>query len=110
MPRKIYNKLIRDNIPEIIAENGGIAKMRKLDDKEFNAALKAKLLEEATELLEANTPEDILNELSDVSQVIESIAENNNLSLAEVEKQKENKKQKRGSFKKKLFLEYVDED
>jgi len=50
-----------------------------------------------------------LNELSDVLQLIESIALNNNLSITQVEKQKEKKKQERGGFDKKLFIEYVNE-
>jgi predicted house-cleaning noncanonical NTP pyrophosphatase (MazG superfamily) len=80
-----------------------------LNDEEFKIALKEKLVEEAKELLEAKTDEEILNELSDVLQLIESIALNNNLSIIQVEKQKEKKKQERGGFDKKLFLEYVDE-
>ena len=59
--------------------------------------------------MEAKTDEEILNELSDVLQLIESIALNNNLSITQVEKQKEKKKQERGGFDKKLFIEYVNE-
>ena len=59
--------------------------------------------------MEAKTDEEILNELSDVLQLIESIALNNNQSIAQVEKQKEKKKQERGGFDKKLFIEYVNE-
>ena len=72
-------------------------------------SMKEKLVEEAKELLGAKTDEEILNELSDVLQLLESIALNNNTTIAEVEKQKEIKKGKRGGFDKKLFLEYVDE-
>jgi len=80
-----------------------------LDDKQFYLALKEKLVEEAKELLEAKTQEEILNELSDVPELVESIAVNNKLIITEVEKQKLAKKEKRGGFEKKLFLEYVDE-
>ena len=109
MNRKTYNKLIRDKIPEIIKKDNAVPKISELNDKEFKIALKEKLVEEAKELLEAKTDEEILNELSDVLQLIESIALNNNLSITQVEKQKEKKKQERGGFDKKLFLEYVDE-
>ena len=80
-----------------------------MDDKQFYLALKEKLVEEAKELLEAKTQEEILNELSDVPELVESIAVNNKLIITEVEKQKLAKKEKRGGFEKKLFLEYVDE-
>ena len=109
MNRKTYNKLIRDKIPEIIKKDNAVPKISELNDKEFKIALKEKLVEEAKELLEAKTDEEILNELSDVLQLIESIALNNNQSIAQVEKQKEKKKQERGGFDKKLFIEYVNE-
>lgn len=109
MNRKTYNKLIRDNIPEIIKKNGANAKISVLDDDKFKVALKEKLVEEAKELLEAKTNEDILNELSDVLRLLESIALNNNTTITDVEKQKKKKKIERGGFDKKLFLEYVDE-
>lgn len=108
MNRKTYNKLIRDNIPEIIKKNGAIPKISELSDEQFKTALKEKLAEEAKELVEVKTKEEILNELSDVMQLIESIALNNNLSVSDIEKQKEKKKRERGAFEKKLFLEYVD--
>ena len=72
-------------------------------------ALKEKLVEEAKELLEVKTSEEILNVLSDVLELVESIAINNKLTISHLEKQKLAKKEKRGGFKKKLFLEYVDE-
>ena len=109
MNRKTYNKLIRDKIPEIIKKNGANPKISVLDDSKFKSALKEKLVEEAKELLEAKTDDEILNELSDVLQLLESIALNNDTTLAKVEKQKEKKKVERGGFDKKLFLEYVDE-
>jgi len=63
MSRKIYNKLIRDKIPEVIKSKGGVPKTFILDNKKFREALKAKLTEEAQELLEAQSAEDVLNEL-----------------------------------------------
>ncbi|MBI2268569.1 MAG: nucleoside triphosphate pyrophosphohydrolase [Candidatus Blackburnbacteria bacterium] len=109
MNRKTYNKLIRDRIPEIIKKNNAVPKVSELNDDQFKIALKEKLVEEAKELLEAKTDEEILNELSDVLQLLESIALNNNTTIVEVEKQKEKKKIERGGFERKLFLEYVDE-
>jgi len=109
MKRKTYNKLIRDKIPEIIKKDNAIPKISILNDEQFAIALKEKLVEEAKELLEAKTSEEILNELSDVLELVESITTNNKLTITEVEKQKLVKKEKRGGFEKKLFLEYVDE-
>lgn len=75
--------------------------------KEF--AVKEKLVEEAKELLTTESDKEILDELADVFQLLELIALDNNITIVEVEKQKEKKKIERGGFKKGLFLEYVDE-
>lgn len=109
MNRKIYHKLVRDNIPEIIKKDNAVAKIRVLNDEQFKRALKEKLVEEAKELLEAKTDEELLNELSDVLQLFESIISHHHFSIIQVEQQKEKKKKERGGFEKKLFLEYVDE-
>ncbi|MCK5332571.1 nucleoside triphosphate pyrophosphohydrolase [Candidatus Parcubacteria bacterium] len=109
MAKKIYNKLIRDKIPEIIERNGGVSKVSVLNEDEFGAALKNKLVEETQEVLEANSKEDVLNELSDVLELVETIARDNNFTMSEVENKKQNKKEERGGFEKRLFLEYIEE-
>ncbi|MEK7175596.1 MAG: nucleoside triphosphate pyrophosphohydrolase [Patescibacteria group bacterium] len=98
MNRKIYSKLIRDKIPEIIKKDKAIPKFSVLNAKQFKIALKEKLVEEAKELLEAKTPEEILNELVDILEVLESIALNNNITMNQIKKQKEKKKKERGGF------------
>ena len=44
-----YRKLVRDRIPEIIKENGGVPQTRILTKKEFKEELLKKLVEEAKE-------------------------------------------------------------
>ena len=109
MAKIIYNKLVRDNIPEIIKKNGGVSKVSVLDEAEFKTALKNKLIEEAQEVLEASSKEDVLNELSDIMELVEAITKDNNLTMSEVENKKQKKKEERGGFEKRLFLEYVEE-
>ena len=109
MSKKIYNKLIRDKIPEVIKEKGGIPEVSILDGTEFRKSLKIKMTEEAKELLEAESNDDVLNELSDVEELVRSIAKNYDLSLEEIEKHRLEKLQKRGGFEKKLFLKFVKE-
>ncbi len=109
MNRKIYNKLIRDKIPEIIKSKGHSPKVSVLKESDYREALKVKMAEEAKELVEAETREEVLNELSDIQELILAIAQNYDLAVGEVEKKREEKLQERGGFKKKLLLEYVDE-
>ena len=51
---KIYNKLVRDKITDIIETDGRIAKYRILDDNEYRQELNKKLQEEVKEYLEDN--------------------------------------------------------
>lgn len=69
----IYNKLVRDKIPEIIEKSGKKAKYRVLEGDELKAALKNKLVEEANELLNAETEEEIIEEIADVLEVLDGI-------------------------------------
>ena len=102
--KKIYcNKLIRDRIPEVIIQKGGKYEARVLLKKEFEKELKKKLLEESKEILEAPKKE-MINELSDVLEIIKSIASYYKIDFKKVEKYQIKKRKERGGFLKKLFL------
>lgn len=109
MKKIIYNKLIRDKIPEIIKKSGGTSKIRELNKTDFKKELAKKILEEGKELCEVKTKVDVLNELSDLLELVYAIAEENKLSLEELGKNRVEKNLKRGGFEKRLFLEYVEE-
>jgi predicted house-cleaning noncanonical NTP pyrophosphatase (MazG superfamily) len=104
MNKKYYHrKLIRDKIPERIKEAGGNYKIRVLGKTEFEKELKKKLVEESRELAKA-PKEELLNELADVLELIKSIASHYKIPFSKIEKFQEEKRGKRGAFKKKLFL------
>ena len=100
---KIYNKLVRDKIPQIIEEKGDFAETRELSDSEYLIELNKKLKEEVVEYLEDNNVE----ELADIVEVIYGILNAKNISLDEFEKIRKDKIDKRGAFSKKIFLEKV---
>lgn len=102
---QVFNKLVRDNVPEIISSKGEGAITRILEDDEFKKALYKKLLEEANEVITATNKEDTLVELADVLEVLKTIAELNGATLEEIEKIAKQKKLKRGGFQKHVFLE-----
>ena len=52
MKEHIYNKLVRDNVPDIIREQGGTPVIRTLGDEEYVQCLENKLREEVGEFLE----------------------------------------------------------
>ena len=107
MKKIIYNKLIRDKIPEIIRNDNQIPKIQILKKKEFIKELKNKVLEEGKELIEAKTKKEILDELIDLQELIVYIIKENKISKSEITRKRKEKNKNRGSFKKRLFLEYV---
>lgn len=107
---KIYNKLVRDKIPEIIKADGGAPKTRILASQEFIIELLKKLKEEAEELAEVtNNQPELIKEIGDVYEVIDAIIEYYNIDKAAVMKLKNERKIERGGFDKRIFLESVDE-
>ncbi len=106
---KIYNKLIRDHIPEIITKDGKTADIIILSEESFKQAIKDKLIEEATEVANAQNRDDILSELADLQEVMESIKQIYNINTLEVNTIQAVKALQRGKFDKKIFLKSVNE-
>ena len=101
---KVYNKLVRDKIPEIIEADGKTCKTRILSDEEYIAALEAKLNEEVAEYQADKN----LEEMADVLEVLRAICLARGYSLEELEAVRTNKVEERGGFVKKIFLESVE--
>ena len=55
----IYNKAIRDNIPEIIKNSGNSSVVKNLSDEKFLVELEKKLKEEVEEYLENKSVEEL---------------------------------------------------
>lgn len=101
----IHNKLVRDKIPEIIENNNEKCEVRILNDNEYKLELTKKLLEEANEVKDASNEKELIEELADLSEVILSIMKANNITYEDVNNVRILKKEKRGGFDKKIFLE-----
>ena len=104
---KKYNKLVRDNIPRIIKNDGLESKTRILNEEEYEVELRKKLVEEATELSEATNIEEKIYELADIYEIIEYILMTNKIDKRQVDIMRIKKNMKKGSFEEKIFLEYV---
>ena len=100
-----YKKLVRDKIIDIIKGNGENPKYHTLTDEEYLEELHKKLFEEANEFVEEDSPE----ELADLLEVLYSIAKVKNIDLEEVEEIRLKKREKRGGFEDKIYLEIVEE-
>lgn len=104
-----YNKLIRDKIPQIIKRDNAIPKISILNHRRFAEELKKKLVEESAELQKANSKKELLNELSDVLEILQTIARAEKLKWNEIEKKRVIKAKERGGFQKRIFLKEVKE-
>ena len=104
---KIYNKLVRDNIPEIIKDDNREPITRILSDKEYKEELEKKLLEEYKEVLNTKTSEERIEELADMYEIIDSLAKLENKTINNVSDIAQQKRSERGGFDKKIFLEKV---
>lgn len=104
---KIYNKLVRDNIPDIISNDNRNPITRILSDEEYKNELEKKLLEEYNEVLETSTSEERIEELADMLEIIQALSTLENKTLDDVIEVAKIKKLKRGGFEKKIFLEKV---
>ena len=102
----IYNKLVRDRIPEIIQSKGGTCRTRILSDEEYLEMLDAKLDEELCEYHEDQN----IEELADMLELIRAAAIARGYTLEELEAVRAEKAKKRGGFEKKIFLIDVSEN
>ena len=100
MATKIYNKLVRDLIPDIIEKSGNECRTRILSDEEYLKMLDAKLDEE---LLEYHQDKNI-EELADLLELIQAATIARGYTLEELESVRAEKAKKRGGFEKKIFL------
>ena len=99
----IYNKLIRDDIPEIIKNAGHEYFIHIAEKDEYIIELIKKVSEELKEF-EENPCEE---EMADILEVLESLKNVFDLDESEIEKIKKDKKTKRGGFEKRIILEKV---
>ncbi len=110
MARITYNKLIRDKIPDIIIADNATPKISVLSDEQFALALKQKIVEEAMELLEAKSNDDMINEISDLLEIVDAIVAHHHIDTNALMEKKRSKREKRGGFEERLFLEYTDDE
>lgn len=97
------NKLVRDNIPDIIQSQNRKPITSILNNEDYIKELNKKLLEEVNEYL---IDEDI-NEIGDVLEVIEAILKYKNVSIETIYKIREDKNSNSGKFEKRIYLHEV---
>lgn len=105
MSIKIYHKLVRDRIPEMIETDGRTCVCETLSEEDYLVFLDQKLSEELAEYQESHS----LEELADLLEVIQAVVKARGWKLEELEQMRAEKAAKRGGFEKKILLREVRE-
>lgn len=106
----IYNKLVRDKIPEIIEKTGKFYEINHLSDEAYAKDLEKKLVEETEEYLEAENNAESVEELADILELVRALAVRHGSSFDEVEEVRRRKEEERGAFEKKIYLVEVEDE
>ena len=100
---KIYNKLVRDRILEMIEADHKNCITRKVEGHELRNLLEEKMIEEFNEYLEDRN----LEELADMLEVLIGLAKYHGYTEEELMHIRMKKYQARGGFEEGVFLESV---
>lgn len=100
----VYNKLVRDLIPEIIGSQGKQYSIQTLEPEAYHAELRKKLQEEQQEYLSATSDKAAVDELADLLEVIYALASVHVITEQELNKVRSEKAAKRGGFKERILL------
>ena len=99
-----FNKLVRDKIPDEIRQHGEAVQVFELRGDALITSLKRKVVEEAYEVLQATTVDDMADELADLSEVVDALRHALHLSAEDVSDRQAAKRKKRGGFSRGLML------
>ncbi len=102
----VYNKLVRDRIPQIIESSGMACTTEILSGAPYLRMLDAKLDEELAEYHKDQN----IEELADLLEVIRAVTIARGYTLEDLERVRAEKAAKRGGFEKRILLKEVYED
>ena len=106
MKEFIYEKLVRDKIPEIIEMSGKQCEVEILSDEKYLEMIDKKLDEELAEYHKNRN----IEELADLLEVIYAATKARGYSIEDLEIVRAEKAEKRGGFDKKILLIKVIEE
>ena len=102
--KKLYHKLVRDRIPDIIFEDGKMFAARQLQGEDLNRFALKKLREEVQEFVEDPCAE----EAADILEILEFICERQSITKRAIAAQRQVKRIERGGFNMGYLLEWVE--
>ncbi|MFD0772213.1 phosphoribosyl-ATP pyrophosphohydrolase [Bacillus sp. CGMCC 1.60114] len=106
----IYNKVVRDRVPEMILMSGKTYTSKKLSKQEYIQELSKIGIEEMREFASIQDREHALDSLADALEVIKAMAQTEGVTLEDVERIRKEKEAERGGFEKGVYLVEVSEE
>lgn len=100
----VYNKLVRDRIPQVVEEAGKTPITRILQQHEHLVEIKYKMQEEALEFQQATQQTEAIEELADVLELIHAALHVYGVSYEQLEQVRLDKKHTRGGFSEGVYL------
>jgi predicted house-cleaning noncanonical NTP pyrophosphatase (MazG superfamily) len=102
----VSKKLWRDKMIDIVEQrDGSKIHWRTLNDQEFDKEIRIKLFEEAEEVMVAHSRNELVNELADLYEAIDSLIAVNNISKEEIITEQTKRRNERGGFAERRFVE-----
>lgn len=111
MVRFYLQKLVRDKVVPNCLDDPDVVhtEYRELDSQEFRRELVCKVHEETNEIpLDDNQRDESLKELADLQEVIDTLRQDFGFSIEQVQEEMARKKQKKGGFDNRHYIEYND--
>ncbi|MBN1915079.1 MAG: nucleoside triphosphate pyrophosphohydrolase [Parachlamydiales bacterium] len=102
-----FKKLVRDDLILVYEKKGVIVDYRKLDQAEHLHELKKKLVEESQEVFSTTTREELIDELSDLCELIDVIQQKADIPNWEIEKRRKEKIKERGGFMEGIYIDSI---
>lgn len=106
MEKIYYNKLCRDNIPDIIANNGFECDVREMDKDEYRQEIARKVVEEANGVARHTSKNNLLADLADLMVTIDAVKKEFGISNEELDAAVEKSIAEKGGYENMLYLNW----
>jgi predicted house-cleaning noncanonical NTP pyrophosphatase (MazG superfamily) len=111
MPTFIFDKLVRDKIPQRLIDHQVTIDCIQIEGQKLLEALKKKIVEEALETSHSSSLEGFKQEIADVLDAVEAACQHFNITSDEIAQLRDQKQEENGAYKKGFYMYsvYMDE-
>lgn len=106
MEKIYYNKLCRDNVPDIIAAKGFECDVREVDHDEYRREIVRKVYEEPSGVSNHSGRESLLKELADLVITLDAVSKEFGITDEELDEAVEKSIEEKGGYESMLYLSW----